>query len=165
MKNSNFKLIRNITKTQIEIFANKNLERNTSYEIQNCIRDTIKPKELIYKFDYWFDDNDSGYFLKENIKVEIHYGVMTDFTFYIDKKHTESEIQKVENWIELIFQCLREKEKKRLDSCQKEVIEKKTEIQEKEIATEEIDYEGLSTEFEKIKQKNKWDWFLNLFKF
>ena len=117
MHKSNLKIIRKTKDNSIEFYTNKSLEPNSSYEIENCIKERISPiKELNYKFDYWFDDNDSGYFIKDNIRVDIHYGVMMDFTFTIENKYSEIELNKIENWIKEIYLCMLEKEKIRIEN-------------------------------------------------
>lgn len=117
MHKSDLKIIRKTKDNSIEFYTNKSLELNSSYEIENCIKDTLSPiKELNYTFDYWFDDNDSGYFIKDNIRIDIHYGVMMDFTFTIGNKYSEIEMNKIENWIKDIYVCMLEKEKIRLEN-------------------------------------------------
>jgi hypothetical protein len=117
MHKSDLKIIREVKDNSIEFYTNKSLEPNSSYEIENCIKDRISPiKELKYKFDYWFDDNDSGYFIKDNIRIDIHYGVMMDFTFTIENKYSEIEMNKIENWIKDIYVCMLEKEKIRIEN-------------------------------------------------
>ena len=117
MHKSDLKIIRETKNNSIEFYTNRSLEPNSSYEIKNCIKDKISPiKELNYKFDYWFDDNDSGYFIKDNIRIDIHYGVMMDFTFTIENKYSEIELNKIENWIKDIYECMLEKEKNRIEN-------------------------------------------------
>ena len=88
MDKSIFKIIRKNNDESIEFYANVSLEPNSSLEIENCIRQKLHPiSELKYRFDLWFDDNDSGYFIKDSIRVNIHYGVMTDFSFEIDNEY------------------------------------------------------------------------------
>lgn len=112
-----FKILRTTKEGEITIFTNVVLEPNSSYEIENCIKETLKPlKEVEYNFDYWFDDNDNGHFIKDNLRVDIHYGVMTDFTFYVNKNYSELELSKIETWIEKIYSCLLTKEKLRIEN-------------------------------------------------
>lgn len=101
-----FKIIKKVKTDNIEFYMNRSIEPNNSYEIENCIKKTIKPSELHYEFDFWFDDNDSGYFIKDNIKVEITYGVMDDFTFTTSSNLNENELEKVEFWITKIMTCI-----------------------------------------------------------
>ena len=110
-KKFDFKLIRSSKENTNEFYANTSVEPNSSYEIENCIKNVIKPSELDYQFDFWFDDNDNGYFIKDGLKVEIHYGVMSDFTFSVSNQYNDSELKIIEKWIEMIYSCLLEKEK------------------------------------------------------
>lgn len=114
MKDLDLKINRHEKSDKIEFYTSMILEPNSSYEIENCIRDAVRPKKMEYRFDLWFDDNDSGYFIKDNLKVEISYGVMTDFIFYTDINYSEDELRKVEGWIKAICLKLLEKEKIRL---------------------------------------------------
>jgi hypothetical protein len=120
MKNSNLKIIKTIKETEVEFFTNFYLEPNSSYEIDNCVREIIKPTEFAYRLDIWFDNNDSGHFVKDDLRVEISYGVMKDFCFTASKDYTEAELDKIENWIIKIYTCMLEKEKIRLDEKAKE---------------------------------------------
>lgn len=111
MSTSELKIIRNINDSNIEFITNITLEPNSSYEIKNCIIETISPlKKVEYNFDFWFDDNDSGYFIKDKIRVNIHYGVMYDFTFTVENKYSKEDLSKIEDWIYQIYSCMLQKE-------------------------------------------------------
>jgi|GEM_PF-6717321 len=114
MPQFDFRLIREINPDNIEIYTDIDFERNSSLEIENCINETLKPVKVDYRFDLWFDDNDTGYFKKEGLRVDIHYGVMTGFIFYVNNNYTDLEISKIENWIEVICKCMLIKEEIRL---------------------------------------------------
>lgn len=158
MHKSDLKIIRSIKDNNIEFCTNTSLETNSSYEIENCINETISPvNELNYKFDYWFDDNDTGYFIKDNIRVDIHYGVMFDFTFTIENKYSEFDLNKIENWIKDIYLCMLQKEKIRIENSISNEENKQNfesgEIKKTEFIEEDIKENYLKSLFKKILRK------------
>ena len=69
------------------------------------ISNQLKPSEFNYNYDF-FDTFENGYFIKDNIRVEINWSIYTDYDFEIDKYSTYDEINKVKAWVEKIFEYL-----------------------------------------------------------
>ncbi len=148
MHKTDLKIIRSIKDNNIEFCANTSLEPNSSYEIENCINETIGPlQEINYRFDYWFDDNDTGYFIKDNIRVDIHYGVMFDFNFTIENKYSELDLNKIENWIKDVYLCMLQKEKIRIENSNEENKQNFESAEIKKIEFIEAEKEGIKESY------------------
>lgn len=85
------------------------LKINNMFLCPEYIQNQLKPLKFVYKYDI-FDTFETGYFIKENIRVEINWNIYTDYDFEIDKYSTYEEIDLVKVWVEKIFQFLIENE-------------------------------------------------------
>jgi len=93
----------------------------------NFIKENLKPDSFDYKYDF-FDTYESGYFVKDKIKVMIDWSIYNDYSFTIDKYSTKNEIEKVKLWVTEIFEYLMKQEKVEItninvfDFSQEEII-------------------------------------------
>ncbi len=78
--------------------------------VTNFIKESLTPKQFDYKYD-WFDTYEKGYFVKDNIRVEIEWSIYTDYSFVIDKNSNQETIDRVKVWVGEIFKFLLEQEK------------------------------------------------------
>jgi len=85
------------------------LHVNNAFLCPNYIEKNLKPESFKYKYD-WFDTYESGYFIKDKIKVSIDWSIYTDYSFTIDKYSTKKEIDKVKKWVTEIFEFLLKQE-------------------------------------------------------
>lgn len=78
--------------------------------VTNFIKESLNPSQFDYKYD-WFDTYEKGYFVKDNIRVDIEWSIYTDYSFIIDKYSNQETIDLVRNWVREIFKFLLDQEK------------------------------------------------------
>ncbi|WP_284652207.1 hypothetical protein [Flavobacterium terrisoli] len=80
------------------------LTRNASL-VPDFIKKDLKADEIDYIIDF-FDTYEKGYFIKNNIKVEIEWSIYFDYFFFINGNSKEDEILKVQDWVVSIYNAI-----------------------------------------------------------
>lgn len=100
------KIIRRYNKDEIIYVPNISfsLDYITSMDLHKFIDNKIKPDSFDFQFD-WFGEYDKGTFIKDEILIRVEV-IDSSYSFHLNRKLSETEIKKSEEWIHAIVNYL-----------------------------------------------------------
>jgi hypothetical protein len=100
------KIIRRYNKDEIIYVPNISfsLDYITSLDLKKFIDNKIKPDSFDFQFD-WFGEYEKGTFIKDEIVIRVEV-IDSNYSFYLNRKLSEAEFKKPEEWINSIVNYL-----------------------------------------------------------